>query len=64
MMAGGSNSGFYCEVIVVEEEDGCLIIRDGLVEEGVYLEERVVERKRRRKVRFSFYLKQHLEYKL
>ncbi len=40
--------GFYCEVEVEEEDDECLEIRDGVLEEGVFTVERVVERRRRR----------------
>ncbi len=47
--------GFYCEVEVEEddEESECLELRDGVLDEGVYTVERVVER-RRRKVSIKF----------
>ncbi len=45
--------GFYCEVEEDDEESECLELRDGVLEEGVYIVKRIVER-RRRKVSIKF----------
>ena len=46
--------GFYCEVEERDDEESeCLEIRDGVLEEGVFTVERVVERRRKVSVQFT-----------
>ena len=47
----GRSVGFYSELVVgdeKEEEVGCLEVGEGDMEEGVFVVERVVERRRKR----------------
>ncbi len=47
----GRSVGFYSELVVgdeKEEEVGCLKVGEGDMEEGVFVVERVVERRRRK----------------
>ncbi len=44
----GRSAGYYREDVDVQEEEDCLVVGDSELEEGVYVVERVVERRRKK----------------
>ena len=59
----GRSEGFFVELSVFEEEEECLKVDDGEMEEGVFRVERIVER-RRKKVKFCEHYYNYNVYKL